>query len=257
MTLYLGKEYRIVRLLGSGAFARVYLAEDRAGRSCACKVSRRGELLAREAAYQRKAEHPLFPAVYDFRQEGGCGYLLMEYVPGESLDMILRREGPFSCRLAAGIGCRLAAGLSALHEGREPLVFRDVKPSNVMLTPEGEVRLLDFGCVCPPGRNVDRAGTPEFGAPEQFAQDGLQTAAADVYGLGRTLQALTGGACGGLLKRVTDRCTLRDPEERISNMRELAGLLGLCADGGRARLSGRQRAVLRGEIRVLKDIHVW
>ncbi len=257
MTWNPGKEYRFVRLLGNGAFARVYLAEDRAGRKYACKVSGRGELLEREAAYQRQAGHPLFPAFCAFWQENGRGALLMEYVPGESLDAALRREGAFSDRKAAGIGCLLAEGLSHLHERRLPLVFRDVKPSNVMLTPEGGVRLLDFGCVCPAGRNVDRAGTPEFGAPEQFARDGLQTAAADIYGLGRTLQELTGGRPGGLLKRIADRCTRQDPRERFSNMRELAEMLKLCAEGGTGRMSGRQRAALKGEIRVLQDVHVW
>lgn len=256
MTLSMGKEYRVTELLGSGAFAEVYLAEDRAGKKYACKVSERGGLLAKEADFQRATKHPLFPAYFDFREEKGRGVLMMEYVPGESLDVILRREGAFSDRQAAGIGCRLAEGLSYLHEGKIPLVFRDVKPSNVMLTPEGGVKLLDFGCVCHAGRNADIAGTPEFGAPEQFVQSGQQTAVTDIYALGRTLQVLTGERPGGLLKRITDRCTRQDPRERLPNMRELAELLKLCTEDGGGRVSGRQKAVLKGEIRVLKDIHV-
>lgn len=252
-----GKKYRFAKCLGSGAFAEVYLVEDRAGQKYACKTSGQAELLAKEAEFQRAAEHPLFPSFFDFWQENGRGYILMEYVPGENLAVILRREGPFPDRQAAKIGCRLAEGLGYLHEGQRPLVFRDVKPSNVMLTPEGAARLLDFGCVCPVGRNIDRAGTRKFSAPEQFLPGGRQTAAADVYGLGKTLQALTGERTGGLLKRITDRCIRQNPEERISNMRELGELLRLCADGGRVKIGDRQAAVLKGEIKVLQDIYVW
>lgn len=228
--------------------------EDGAGQTYACKVCSHVELLVREAGFQRETDHPLFPAFFDFWREDGVGCLLMEYVEGHSLDSILRREGALTDRRAAEIGCQLAAGLSYLHEKKEPLLFRDVKPSNVMLTPEGAVKLLDFGCACRPGKSTDRAGSPGFGAPEQFEPGKMQTAAADVYGLGRTLKEITGGSCRGLLKKITDRCTADSPEERLWNMREAEELLLLCAGERAVRMSARQRAVLRGEIRVVKDI---
>lgn len=248
-----GKKYKTIKILGRGAFAEVYQVEDAAGQQYACKVCEHAELLSREGGFQRETEHPLFPAVLDFWREGSTGYLLMEYVPGESLENILRREGAFSDRRAAEIGCRLAEGLLYLHEKKE-LLFRDVKPANVMLTPEGTVKLLDFGCVCRFGKNVDRAGTPGFGAPEQFEVGEMQTAAADVYGLGRTLQEITEGRCRGLLKRITDKCTADSPKERLPNMREAEDLLPLCAGERKTRINARQRAILRGEIRVVKDI---
>lgn len=250
------RRYKLYKLLGEGAFARVYLAEDLSGRLYACKVSPRGELLAREAGFQKvSACHPLFPAFYDFwREEDGGGCLLMEYVPGENLESVLKREGALSCRRAAEIGYHLAEGLEYLHHRREPLVFRDVKPSNVMLMPEGGVKLLDFGCACSPGICADRAGTPGFGAPEQFEQDRELTSAADVYGLGRTLQRTAGVNCRGLLKKITDRCTDKRQEERLGDMREVKELLRLCAVEEKARMSDRQSAVLKGEIRTLKDI---
>lgn len=243
----------MVRLLGKGAFAEAYLAEDSAGLCFACKVSGRAELLEREAGFQRETDHPLFPVFFDFWRESGKGFLLMEYVPGESLENLIRREGALPVKKVAEIGRQLAEGLGYLHERKEPLLFRDVKPANVMLTPEGSVRLLDFGCVCPQGRNTDRAGTPGFGAPEQFEPGWVQSAA-DVYGLGRTLQEAAGGNCRGLLKRITDRCTARSPADRLQNMRETGELLKLCAGGTAVRPSERQKAVLQGKIRVVKDI---
>lgn len=249
-----GKQYKVLRRLGKGAFAEVYLVEDSAGRAYACKVCERPEMLEREAEIQKGINHPLFPVFFEFWQEEAKGCLLMEHVPGESLESILRREGRFRGEKAAEIGVRLAEGLRYLHERENPLIFRDVKPSNVMLTPEGNVKLLDFGCACAPGKNVDRAGTPGFGAPEQFEPEELQTAAADVYGLGRTLQAIAGEKCRGLLKRVTDKCTAICPEERLPDMWETAELLRLCGGKRRARRSSRQRAVLQGEIRVVKNI---
>lgn len=248
-----GGKYRVRQLLGRGAFAEVYLAEDSAGREYACKVSCRADLLEREASFQRGAVHLLFPAVYDYWQEEQ-GYLLMEYVRGGNLEEVVRRKGLFSDRQAAEIGCRLAEGLGYLHEGKEPLLFRDVKPANVMLTPEGDVRLVDFGCVCPMGRNADMAGTPGFGAPEQFVPEGIQTVRTDVYGLGRTIQEIAGKNCVGLLKKVTEKCTEREAEDRLPDMWEAAGLLRCCTGKPGACLSSRGRAILRGDIKVLKSV---
>ncbi|MCM1057084.1 MAG: serine/threonine protein kinase [Firmicutes bacterium] len=249
-----GEQYKRIRLLGKGAFAEVYLVEDRSGRVYACKVCGQALMLEREAGIQRGTGHPLFPVCFDFWREESRGFLLMEYVPGESLETALRREGSFCEAKAARIGVRLAEGLKYLHEREEPLIFRDVKPSNVILTPEGGVKLLDFGCACPPGRHTDRAGTPGFGAPEQFEPGGLQTAAADIYGLGRTLQAMTGRKGGGLLKKIADKCTAPCPEDRLPNMGEAAELLRLCTGEAGGRISARQRAVLKGQLRVVKDI---
>ena len=256
--MYMGvrERYKVIRLLGKGAFAEVYLVEDRFGRVYACKVCEQAEMPEREAGFQRGITHPLFPLFFDFWREAGRGCILMEYVPGENLESILRREGRFPEGRAAEIGARLAEGLGYLHEREEPLVFRDVKPSNVILMPEGGVKLLDIGCACPPGKRADRAGTPGFGAPEQFEPGAIQGAAADIYGLGRTLQEMTGENCKGLLRKITDRCTALCPEERLPNMRETAELLRLCTGQRRGRMSARQRAVLRGEIRVVKDIIV-
>lgn len=254
MDISIGEKYKVIRLLGRGAFAEVYLAEDCAGGTYACKVSERAELLEREAECQKGIMHPLFPTFFDFWRRESRGCILMEYVPGESLESILHREGALQARRAAEIGIRLAEGLRYLHERSTPLIFRDVKPSNVMVTPEGGVKLLDLGCVCPAGKCTDRAGTPGFAAPEQFEPGEMQGAAADVYGLGRTLQEMLGGNGRGLLKKIADKCTVSDPGERLPDMWETAELLRLCTRKRRGKMSSRQKALLQGKLRVVKDI---
>lgn len=250
----LGSTLKMVRLLGAGAFSEVYLVEDGAGRHYACKVSGHTELLAREAASHRRICHPLFPKFVQFWKENGKAYLLMECIEGENLKKAAEMRGGFAARQAADIGAQLAEGLFYLHQLPEPVVFRDVKPENVMLARNGTARLLDFGCACQAGKSVDIAGSPGFGAPEQFVTDSVQTAAADVYGLGRTLEKILEEGERGILRRIIRRCVEERPEDRLGDMRELAGMLHSLARDGERSLSGRQRAVLKGDLRLIKNI---
>lgn len=246
--------YRTIRLLGKGAFAEVYLVENGRGQAYACKVCEHERILEREAGFQREAAHPLFPEVYDFWREDGRACLLMEYVPGETLESVIRRKGRLTDVQAAEIGCRLAEGLVGLHEKKPPLLFRDLKPANVMLTAAGKVRLLDFGCACRPGKCTDRAGSVGFGAPEQFEPGAMQTVAADVYGLGKTLQEMTLGGGRGLLKKTAHRCTMPAPEDRLWDMRTVRELLLLCTEKRGVKADAGQRALLKGEIRMIREI---
>lgn len=247
----IGGKYELKELLGKGAFSRVYLAADKSGRSYACKVSGSSHLLEREAEILRRIHHPLFPGYVDYGQEG-MGWLVMEYIQGETLERILRHQGTFSPERAAEIGRSLAEGLMYLHERQEPLLFRDIKPANVMLEPDGKVKLLDFGCACFAGEKSSIAGTPGFGAPEQFVAGSPQGIAVDVYGLGQTLRAMAGNGCGGRLGKVIERCTEKRPEKRLPDMRYAAELLSVCC--GKGRFSDIQRAVLQGKILVQKNI---
>lgn len=188
------------RLLGKGAFSRVYLAEGKTdGGIYACKVSGNLELLEREAAVMAKLQHPLFPDFFRIWQEAGLGFLLMEYIPGNNLEKMLEHRKRFSVKQTARIGMELAEGLLYLHEMEEGILFRDVKPANIIIRQDGRVKLLDFGCVCAmPEGAASQAGTPGFAAPEQFAgKDSPEagnhlTMACDVYGLGQTLKAVSG-----------------------------------------------------------------
>lgn len=251
-----GGKYRLTDLLGEGAFSRVYLAEDRRGKQYACKISEKKEILAREAGYQKEIRHPLFPDYVEYGEAEESGWLVMEYIHGETLERILRRERAFPEKRAAYIGRILAAGLRYLQERPIPLLFRDLKPSNVLLEGEEErVRLLDLGCVCPAGRPQSAAGTPGFGAPEQFAAGSRQDITVDVYGLGRVLLAMTGEHCRGPLRKVIGKCIRELPEERLPDMRVTEELLAVCCGEGAGRgFTDVQKAYLTGKITVSKNI---
>ncbi len=211
-------------------------------------------MLEREALFQGQVNHPLFPAYIGHGEQEGMEWILMEYVGGENMETLLRRQGCFSSRKTAEIGIKIAEGLSCLHERGRPILFRDIKPANIMLEESGRVRLMDFGCACYVGEGKALAGTPEFGAPEQFTEGRIQGVACDVYGLGQTLKRLAGKNCDRRLRRVLDRCTRQKPEERLPDMRWVIELLEAC-NGGKGRgFCEVQRAVLGGKILVEKNI---
>lgn len=184
--------YIVRRFLGQGAFSRVYCVEERGtGRRAACKISENTKLIKREEEILKKLKHPLFPEYYESWRDGEAGFLLMEEVPGENLADLIKRGGKLSVYQIAEMGMELAEGLLYLHESRPAIIFRDVKPENIMLRQDGRVKLLDLGCACEPDTDGGtRAGTPGFSAPEQLTEGGKQSNLCDVYGLGRTLQEL-------------------------------------------------------------------
>jgi serine/threonine-protein kinase len=202
--------YRVIRNIGGGGMAAVYLAEDTRlpGRHCAVKEMSPAQAQDRNwaiSAFKQEAQilanlkHPGITPVTDFFAERGNWYLVMEFVEGQSLDKVL----------AAAPGQRLPASqalnvleqlckvLEYLHARTPPVIFRDLKPGNVMLTPANEVKLIDFGIArfFKPiqGRDTVNLGTPGYAAPEQYGGIGQTDARADVYGLGVLLhQLLTG-----------------------------------------------------------------
>lgn len=250
-----GEKYALIQLLGKGAFSEVYLAMNTEGRYFACKIAQRSASLKREADFQRQVRHPLFPKVIDAGQENGRDWILLEYVPGENLEERIRRKRFFSSEQTAEIGRKLAEGLRYLHERPRPLLFRDIKPANVMMTGDGRVKLVDFGCVCYAGESSGIAGTTGFGAPEQFEPGAGLGPTADIYGLGKTLQAISGGRCEKMLREVIDSCTKEIPNRRLPDMRWAEELLAVCCGEGRqGRFSSVQKAVLNGKIQVQKNI---
>lgn len=254
------KGYKCVNLLGRGAVAQVYcVREPGTGERFACKISDRAELLRREFDYLQQISHPLFPAAHQFRQEDGVGFLIMEYVPGSNLAEVLSRRGHFSVRQTINIGMELAEGLLHLQESGKTRIFRDVKPENIVVRQDGRVKLLDLGCVCEMGENTDfRAGSPGFAAPEQFVEGAKLGLSCDVYGLGRTMEAMLGRTGStkiksprsdtlqrrkrtGLLRRregerqrkqlnkLIEACVCEEPSKRPPDMRAvLAALASLC-----------------------------
>lgn len=207
----LAGRYIIVRLLGQGGMGAVYLASDTriAGKAWAVKEMSDAALLdpaekmAAIRAFQTEAsllaalDHPNIPKVVDYFNEAGKHYLAMDYVPGETLETLMQMHGaPFPEKQVAQWGAQLCDVLNYLHSRQPPVIFRDLKPGNVMLQPDGTLKLIDFGIarVFKPGRSVDTTviGTPGFAAPEQHGR--TQTdARSDIYSLGVLLHHLATG----------------------------------------------------------------
>ena len=145
------EQYEIVRKLGAGGSGVVYLANDTLlQRPVVLKILRSGLLSAqqlrttilREARLASAIEHPNVCAIYEVGESGNEGYIVMQYVPGQSLDQLIAR-GPANLQLALSVGIQIADGLQAAHS--LGIFHRDLKPQNVMLTDGGLAKILDFG----------------------------------------------------------------------------------------------------------------
>jgi eukaryotic-like serine/threonine-protein kinase len=211
--------YRIVERLGAGGMGEVYLAEDtRLGRQVALKRLTDASLgdaaarvrILREAGAAATLNHPNVAAVYDVLDSDGRAYIVMEYVPGQSLADQLHRHGPLPTDRVVQIGLQLCDALGEAH--RHHIIHRDLKPANVRVTPEGRAKVLDFGLakrpapVAPAGDVGDRVavaeslaasegqviGTPAYMSPEVLLGQPAD-ARSDIYSLGVTLFELAVG----------------------------------------------------------------
>jgi hypothetical protein len=197
--------YRVEELLGAGGMGVVYRATHRMmGRAVALKVihHRLSERPAfvdrfrREVRAVARLAHANIVTAYDADRAGDVHFLVMEYVEGTALDRLVKRDGPLPVALACDVARQAALGLQHAH-GRG-LVHRDVKPSNILLTPAGTVKVLDFGLALldvteAPAESAPPVGTPDYVAPEQARDPASAGARADVYGLGCTLYFLLTG----------------------------------------------------------------
>jgi hypothetical protein len=197
--------YQLGSLLGVGGMARVYLASDRLlERQVAVKVLSPPyaqdpvfvERFRREARSAASLSHPNIVAVFDSGSDAGLHYLVMEYVPGQSLAQLLTRQGRLTPRRAAELAVEVCAALAAAHA--QGLVHRDVKPANVLVGDDGRVKVTDFGIVKAAATasltgTGTVLGTAAYLSPEQ-AQGGPVDARSDLYGLGCVLYELVCGS---------------------------------------------------------------
>jgi eukaryotic-like serine/threonine-protein kinase len=199
----LGGRYRMGPLLAAGGMGEVWAAHDLLlDRAVAVKLlggalagdGRAAERLRREARAAGRLDHPNIARVLDLGEQDGRPYLVMELLHGESLAARLDRAGPMAPAEAVRVVAAVADALEAAH--RAGVVHRDVKPGNVFLTSDGEVKVLDFGIASAAGEAAlttgDLLGTAAYLAPERVL--GHQaTPAADVYSLGVVLYELLAG----------------------------------------------------------------
>src|SRR5277367_496337 len=205
--IVLQNRYLIERLLGGGGMGMVYLAHDHrlANRPCAVKEMvdhfidqqqriEANDYFAREADTLAQLKHAAIPAITDRFDAQNRHYLVMEYVEGRNLEEeIAVRGGPLPEGLIIDVARQLCDVLAYLHGSTPPVVYRDMKPSNVMLTPKGRVVLVDFGIarLFKSARKGTMIGTLGFAPPEQY--QGVVDPRSDIYSLGATLHySLTG-----------------------------------------------------------------
>jgi eukaryotic-like serine/threonine-protein kinase len=184
--------YRIIEKIGAGGMGVVYRARDeRLDRDVALKGLPTGiladaialKLFRKEAQALSKLNHPNIATVHDFDSQDGLSFLVMEYIPGVTLDEKLA-AGALSEKEVVRLGVQLAQGLLAAHN--EGVVHRDLKPGNLRITPDGRLKILDFGLVKlvrPSGLDVTQSATethPVAGTLPYMAPEQLQGEPADV-----------------------------------------------------------------------------
>ena len=195
--------YRLVRRIGGGGMGEVWEADDTVlGRRVALKVlvqeladdPRATRRFVREARATAKLTHPNVTRIYDFGRDGGLPYLVMELLEGDTLADRLA-GGPLPPAEAARIGAAVADALEAAHS--RGIIHRDIKPSNVLVTPAGEVKVMDFGIAAAADETHSTTGSGLYGtaayiSPERAAGHPA-TPAADIYSLGAVLYELLTG----------------------------------------------------------------
>ena len=204
----LNERYKLIEQIGAGGMAVLYKAEDlELGRTVAVKVLRPSlvgdpEFLVRfkrEARAAANLSHPNIVTVHDVGQDGpNTHYIVMEYVPGQNLKQLIRAQGAFEVDTALAIVVEVCKGVGYAH--RAGLIHCDLKPQNILITPDNRVKVTDFGIArafSAAQAETDEVeevvwGSPHYFAPEQAAGE-PPTPASDVYSIGIiTFELLTG-----------------------------------------------------------------
>jgi serine/threonine protein kinase len=196
--------YEVTAHLGQGGMGNVYRATDNMlGREVALKMLHPQltsqplflERFKKEARVLAQLLHPNIAVIYNFIEQGGNHFMVMEYVEGTTLDNMLKRYGALPTKVVVPIFIQALEGLQHAH--RKNIFHRDIKPSNLMVTPDGTLKLMDFGIAKVAGEQkmtqVNKiVGTVEFMAPELI--EGKQASiASDIYAMGATLYELISG----------------------------------------------------------------
>lgn len=251
-------KYEIWKEVGRGGMSIVYLARDnRLNKQWAVKeIKNDGSKstktllkgLEREANILKNVDHPVLPRIVDIINQEGVIYVVMDFIEGETISDRLKKEGAQPQELVIEWGLQLASALDYLHNMNPPVIYRDMKPSNVMIKPEGGVKLIDFGTAkeYDVENNADTTalGTRGYAAPEQFGDSkgrGIYNTdeRTDIYNLGATLYHIVTGmnpceppyeirpirewnpALSSGLEKILLKCTQADPKDRYQNCSEL------------------------------------
>ena len=229
ISLIVGGKYEIRRRLGSGGMSDVYLAVDtHLGMKWALKRIRcddpehpyLADSIYAEANILRRVKHKNLVRIVDIFREKDAVYLVMEYVEGKNLENVIKHEPEYAGAKLRQWALELLGVLEELHSRKPPIIYRDMKPENIMVRPDGSICLIDFGTAKERLDNIgaDKValGTRAFAAPEQF--NGYSDERSDIYSLGRTLEAIP--CKSPVLKRMIRKATADDPEKRFRSVFE-------------------------------------
>src|SRR6266487_348943 len=151
----------------------------------------------REALLLARLQHASLPVIYDYFIEDGYWYLVMDYIPGPTLSAYMHRHAPLPPLEALNYAMQLCDVLEYLHKQTPPVVFRDLKPSNIILSPDGRIMLVDFGIAryFKAGQLNDtmELGSPGYAPPEQYKGEGQTDGRSDLYSLGVILHEMLSG----------------------------------------------------------------
>ncbi|OCA87667.1 serine/threonine protein kinase [Bacillus sp. FJAT-27225] len=247
-------KYEILKLIGQGGMSKVYLAMDkRLNKQWAVKeIEKRERDRNYEIIYQsaiaeanmiKRLDHPALPRIVDIIDDRDRIFVIMDYIEGEPLDKILDEYGAQPQELVIEWAKQLCEVLDYLHTRNPSIIYRDMKPGNVMLKPDGNLKLIDFG-IAREYKEQNLAdtvslGTKGYAAPEQFGGKGQTDPRTDVYCLGVTLYHLVTGHnpseppyelypirywnphLSGGLERIIEKCTQLNPDDRFQSCAEL------------------------------------
>ena len=240
--------YKILKILGQGGMSKVYMAENiKLGNYWAIKEIYKKpdsqiDFLV-EPNILKRLNHPLLPRIFDIIEEDSAVYIIVDYIEGMSLDRELAKVGKFPESLVINWARQICEVLAYLHSFKpNPIIYRDMKPSNIILMPDGSIKLIDFGIAREYKNNSDSdtvyIGTRGYAAPEQYG--GSQTnVMTDIYSLGVTLYSLVTGKkpndppygikpfgspdinLSETLLHIIVKCTRQDPSQRYQSVREI------------------------------------
>lgn len=244
----INENYRIIEKIGEGGMSRVYKAEHVRLKSiwAVKEVIKNQDIkfdFLSEANILKKLKHPMLPQIVDIFENDEYLYVVEEYIEGESLDKVLKREKSIDENIALRWFKEIAECLHYLHSQKpNPIIYRDMKPANIMLQPNGKLRLIDFGIAreYKKGSSTDTTyiGTKGYAAPEQFGQ-AQSDARTDIYSLGVTMYHIITGKspydppykfvparqinprCSIGCEKVLEKCIQQEPEDRYSSTTEL------------------------------------
>ncbi len=247
------RKYKILNKIGQGGMSVVYLAmNERANKQWAIKEVRKDGVqnfevvkqgLIAETEMLKKLSHPNLPSIIDVIDGDGTFLIVMDYIEGRHLESVVKEYGAQRQEDVIEWAKQLCDVISYLHSRKPPIIYRDMKPSNVMLKPDGKVMLIDFGTAREFKENsvadTTCLGTQGYAAPEQYGGHGQTDARTDIYCLGATLYHLLTGhnpseppyemypirywnpELSSGLEEIILKCTQKNPDDRYQNCGEL------------------------------------